>query len=110
MVEAVESGVADRVVPNYALGFDEPGLWFLQYLPIHELLILDRRITDLEPVYTLSPRLELLDLTVAPDVRVGLTELPNLRDLGPNWAQVADTLSAARGLPTPLRHGEVRGR
>lgn len=53
MVQAVESGVADRVVLNYALGYDEPDLYFLQYLPIRELVILDRRITDLAPVHTL---------------------------------------------------------
>lgn len=68
MVQAVETGVADRVVLNYALGYDEPDLYFLQYLPIRELVILDRRITDLRPVYTLAPTLERLDVEVAPGV------------------------------------------
>ena len=82
MVEAVESGVADRVVLNHALGFEEPDLRFLEHLPIRELVVLDRRISDLAPVYTLASRLERLDLTVHPDVRVDLTELPRLRRLG----------------------------
>jgi hypothetical protein len=98
MLVALESGVADRLVLNYALGFDEPDLRFLEYLPIRELVILDRRITDLTPVYTLAPKLELLHLTVDPSVHLDLTELPNLHDLRANWRQVADTISAARGL------------
>ena len=98
MVDAVESGVADRVVLNYALGYDERDLYFLQYLPIRELVVLDRRITDLTPVYTLAPRLELLDLTVDPDVRVDVAELPHLRELSATWVQVEGTIAAGRQL------------
>jgi hypothetical protein len=98
MVEAVETGVADRVVLNHALGYDEPDLYFLQYLPIRELVILDRRISDLGPVYTLASRLERLDVEIAPEVPIDLTELPNLRDLGARWSQVATTIGAARSL------------
>ena len=96
MVEAVESGVADRVVLNHALGFEEPDLRFLEHLPIRELVVLDRRISDLAPVYTLASRLERLDLTVHPDVRVDLTELPRLRRLGATWGQVEATIDAGR--------------
>lgn len=98
MASAVESGVADRVVLNHALGYDEPDLHFLDYLPVRELVILDRRITDLSPVYTLAPRLERLDVEVAPGVRIDLTELPNLRDLACYWSQVSDTIGAGRSL------------
>ena len=98
MTHAVESGIADRVVLNYALGYDEPDLRFLEYLPIRELVILDRRITDLTPVYTLAPKLELLHLTTDPDLRLDLTELTNLRHLRADWDQVADTIHAAHHL------------
>jgi hypothetical protein len=99
MVRAVDSGVADRVVLDYALGYNEPDLSFLRHLPIRELVILDRRITDLTPVHTLAAKLELLHLTVDPTVRVDLTALPNLRDLQTNWTQVTETVSA---------HGRLR--
>lgn len=98
MVQAVETGVADRVVLNYALGYDEPDLYFLQYLPIRELVILDRRITDLAPVYTLASKLERLDVEIAPGVAIDLSELPNLRDLGATWSQVSATIGAGRSL------------
>lgn len=95
MAEAVESGVADRVVLNHALGFEEPDLRFLEHLPVRELKVLDRRITDLSPVYTLAPRLERLDVEVAPGVPLDLTELPRLHELGAYWSQVSATVAAA---------------
>ncbi len=98
METAVRTGVADRVVCNYALGFDEPDLRFLEYLPIKQLVVLDPRITDLAPIYTLAASLELLHLTVDPDVTVDLGALPRLTDFSAGWTQAADTLSAARGL------------
>jgi hypothetical protein len=98
MAHAVESGVADRVVLNYALGYDERDLCFLQHLPIRELVILDRRITDLAPVYTLAPKLERLDVEVAPGVLIDLSELPNLRDLAASWSQVSATIGAGTSL------------
>lgn len=98
MAEAVRTGVADRVVLNHALGFEERDLHFLEYLPIRELVVLDRRITDLAPVYTLAPRLELLHLTVDPGVRVDVAELPLLHDLSATWAQVEGTIGAGQQL------------
>jgi hypothetical protein len=98
MVQAVQTGVADRVVLNHAMGFEEPDLHFLEYLPVRELVVLDRRIADIRPVYTLAPKLELLHLTVDPGVRVDVAELPRLRDLSATWAQVEGTLAAGHQL------------
>ena len=98
MTHAVVSGVADRVVCNYALGFDEPDLRFLEYLPVKQVVILDPRITDIDPIYTLAPTLELLHLTVSPEVVLDLTALPRLSDLSAAWTQAADTIAAARRL------------
>ena len=98
MADAVESGVADRVVLNHALGFEEPDLRFLEHLPVRELVVLDRRISDLAPVYTLAPRLELLHLTVDAGVRVDVAELPRLHDLSATWAQVEATIGAGQQL------------
>lgn len=95
METAIQTGVADRVVCNYALGFDEPDLRFLQHLPITQLVVLDPRINDLEPLYTLAPTLQLLHLTVDPHASIDLGELPQLRDLSAPWTQVADTVTTA---------------
>ncbi len=101
MEAAVESGLADRVILNYALGFDERDLHFLQYLPIRELVILDPRINDVGPIYTLAPKLEVLNLaTIDPSVTVDLSLLPNLRDLSASWSQVKQTIETSTHLHT----------
>lgn len=91
-------GRAHRLVLNYAHGFNEPTLDFLRGLPIRELEIIDRRLTNLEPIYSLAPTLESLDVTTKPDLKIRLTELPKLRSLGAAWAQVRDTISQVSGL------------
>lgn len=88
-----EEGRAHRLVLNYALGFNEPNLDFLRGLPIRELEIIDRRLTNLEPIYTLAPTLESLHMTADPNLKIRVTELPNLRRLGASWDQVRDTIS-----------------
>lgn len=98
METAIRSGVADRVVCNYALGFDEPDLRFLAHLPIRQLVILDPRITDLSPIYTLAPTLELLHVTVDPHLSIDLAAFSRLMDLAATWTQVADTISQATQL------------
>ena len=98
MADAVTSGVADRVVLNHALGFEEPDLRFLEGLAVRELVVLDRRIADLGPVATLAPTLELLHLTVDPGVRLDVAGLPRLRDLAAPWDQVEATIASGSGL------------
>ena len=51
---AFGTGRAQRLVLNYALGFDEPSLDFLTGLPIRELVVTDRRLRDLSPVHSLG--------------------------------------------------------
>jgi Leucine-rich repeat (LRR) protein len=93
-----EEGHAHRLVLNYALGFNEPTLEFLRGLPIRELEIIDRRLTALEPIYSLAPTLESLHVTTHPDLKIRLTELPKLRSIGASWAQIRDTISEVTGL------------
>lgn len=50
---------AHRLVLNYALRFNEPTLDFLRGLPIRELEVIARRLTTLEPIYSLAPTLEI---------------------------------------------------
>ena len=93
-----EKGRAHRLVLNYALGFNEPTLDFLRGLPIRELEIIDRRLTNLEPIYSLAPTLESLHVTTHPDLTIRLTELPKLHSLVASWAQVSDTIGQVSGL------------
>ncbi|WP_077490457.1 hypothetical protein [Sinomonas mesophila] len=94
----IEEGRAHRLVLNYALGFNEPTLEFVRGLPIRELVILDRRLTDLEPIYSLAPTLESLEVTTHPKLKIRLTELPGLHRLGAAWAQVQDTIGQTAGI------------
>jgi len=93
----VEAGDVDRLVLNRALGFTEPDLGLLAGLPLRQLVILARDVTDLAPVHTLGPTLELLHLTASPDARVDLRELTRVSDLAADWPQVK-TIDAAAGL------------
>lgn len=93
-----EEGRAHRLVLNYALGFNEPSLDFLRGLPIRELEIIDRRLTNLEPIYSLAPTLESLHVTTRPDLAIRLTEFPKLGSLGAFWAQVRHTIGQVSGL------------
>ena len=93
-----EEGRARRLVLNYALGFNEPNLDFLRGLPIRDLEILDRRVDTLEPIYSLAPTLESLNVTTHPDLAIRLNELPKLRDLGASWSQVRDSIGQVSGL------------
>lgn len=93
-----EEGRAHRLVLNYALGFNEPTLDFLRGLPIRELEIIDRRLTNLEPIHSLAPTLESLHVTTHPDLKIRLTELPKIRSLGASWAQIGETIGLASGL------------
>lgn len=96
--KAVESGEVDRLVLNYALGFEELDLEFLRGLPLRQLVILDRRLSNLDPVYSLAPTLELLHLTTGPSLVVDVSRLPELRDLDVDWPQVQNSVGAATRL------------
>lgn len=85
----------DRLVLNYALGFEEVHLEFLRNLPLRELVILDRRLTDLDPVYSLADTLEVLHLTTAPSLRLDVQRLPRVRNLAVDWAQISEAMAAS---------------
>jgi hypothetical protein len=70
---------------NYAHGFCEPSLDFLDAWPIRRLHVLDRSLVDLEPIARLSETLEELWVQAAPGVSLDLGELPRLRSLAGEW-------------------------
>lgn len=98
VAELVVSGEVDRVVLNYALGFAERDLDFLRGLPVRQLVILDRRLTSLEPVHALSGSLELLHLTTDPALGIDLSQFTRLRELSADWQQIRSTVSSAASL------------
>lgn len=94
----IESGEADRLVLNYAHGFNEPDLEFLRGLPVRQLDIVDRRLTSLTPISELGDTLELLHVTSDPALSIDLTRLPRLTDLSADWQQVGATIESAANL------------
>jgi hypothetical protein len=84
---------------NYAHGFHERTLDFLEPWPIRRLQLLARTITDVEPIYRLAGSLEDLRLTCAPAGNIDLALLPRLHSMwAENWSQVRDTVSQAAQL------------
>lgn len=81
----VERGEVEGLTLNYALGFSEPNIDFLDAWPIRHLSILDRGLTDLEPVGRLRETLEDLSVQAAPEAVLDLGEAPRLRALAGEW-------------------------
>ncbi|TXK17718.1 hypothetical protein [Homoserinibacter sp. GY 40078] len=96
--EAVWGGRVDRLVLNYALGFGETSLAFLEGMPLRELVVIDRRLTDLTPIYSLGSTLRGLSVVTNPGLRIDLDRLPALRRLSAAWTQVSATIDAAVGI------------
>jgi len=90
-------GNADGLVLNYAKGFRERDLRFIEGLPLRRLDILARTHSDLTPIYTLSSTLEELSLQTAP-TPVDLSRLPSVVRVGATWSQVEATIHSLPGL------------
>ena len=97
----VQTGQVDRIVVNQALGFVGGNIDFLAGLPVRQLVVVLRGLTDVTALYQLADTLELLHLTVAPHTMIDLAPLPHLKDLAADWQQVADTISTATRLTSP---------
>jgi hypothetical protein len=99
--DKIERALVDAAVTgldlNYARGYRERDLEFLDDWPVRRLHVLDRRLTDLGPVSRLSA-LEELRVETAPTAPIHLGELPGLTRLAADWTQIGETLPAASGL------------
>jgi hypothetical protein len=101
--EVLERGEADGLVLNYARGFSERHLDFLDDgLRVRRLDVLDRQITDLAPIQRLAESLEDLSIQAAPDAELDLGELPHLRSVAGEWALIGGTLSAVDELQSVI--------
>jgi hypothetical protein len=90
---ALLSGSADGLTLNYARGYRERSLDFLQGWPVRRLAILARTIKDLAPVYRFASTLEALSIETSPEASLDLRELPLLTRLGADWEQVRETIA-----------------
>jgi hypothetical protein len=84
-------GDIDGLVLNYARGFEESDLEFLDSWPIRRLELLDRSQVDLEPLSRLDA-LEELSIQVAPNAHLDLSWFPRLRSVASDWTLLRETL------------------
>jgi hypothetical protein len=92
-------GEADGLILNYARGFRERSLDFLQDWPLRRLTIMARTLGDLEPIYRLGGTLEYLSLSVSDTAALDLARLPRLKHLScENWSQLEPTIAACPSL------------
>ncbi|GAB3248312.1 hypothetical protein GCM10027425_04680 [Alteromonas gracilis] len=89
---AVTSGAIDTLVLNQGLGFDEPGLQFLEGLPLRSITVIDRRVDDLRPLYGLASSLKALTLVTAPTLSLDLGRFRRLRQVSADWGQIRETV------------------
>jgi Leucine-rich repeat (LRR) protein len=92
---ALDSGRADGLNLNYALGFKDTDLAFIRPWPLKRLAILARTVKDLTPVHRLSATLETMSIQSAPSATLDAGAFPELLSLGAAWGQVRSTLADA---------------
>lgn len=98
MFQSIECGQADGLVLNYARGFREKDLRFIEGLPIRRLNLLAREMTDLSPIYSLADRLQVLLVQASPTSIIELERLPLLQTLSAGWSQVQGSILYASQL------------
>jgi hypothetical protein len=92
--EAMSRGVADGLTLNYARGFSGSDLEFLEAgLGVRRLKVLDRAITDLEPIARLAPTLEELSVQASERAELDFATLPHVRSVAGEWRLIGPTLN-----------------
>lgn len=101
--EVLVQGEADGLVLNYARGFCESNLGFLDASwGVRRLNILDRGLTDLEPVGRLADSLQALSVQAAPSAELDLGALPHLRSVAGEWGLLRGTLGRVERLQSVI--------
>jgi internalin A len=95
---ALEGADVDALELNYARGFFEPDLEFLEAWPVRQLMLLDRKQTDLSPISRLGGTLEELSVQAAPGAVISAGDFPALTGLSAYWDAVHETISEAKDL------------
>jgi hypothetical protein len=92
IADILAARVVDGLTLNYARGFVEPDLDFLQAWPVRRLDVLDRALEDLAPIGRLGPSLESLSIEAAPRAALDLALVPHLRELAAWWSAIEETI------------------
>ena len=95
------AGVVDGLTLNYARGFAESDLDFLDAWPVKRLDVLDRTLTDLTPIARLGASLESLSIQAASRAEIDLRPLAvqsSLTKLILKVAPLLETLDGAEDL------------
>jgi hypothetical protein len=91
-------GRAEGLDLNYAKGFKDTNLTFIEDWPLRRLTILARTVKDLAPVSRLAATLEVLSVQTAPTAVLDLSAFPALTGLVAQWGQVRSSIGGAQGL------------
>lgn len=93
-----ESGAVDGLDLNYAKGFKDTNLQFIQDWPLKSVRVLARTVKDVSPLYRLSGTLESVSLQTSPSATVDLSRLPGLNSLSAQWVQIRESIRVLPGL------------
>lgn len=97
--ESLRRGEGDGLVLNYARGFSDHNLEFLDDAwGLRRLDVLDRAIEDLTPIGRLARSLEDLSVQAAPPAELDLSLVPRLRVVRAEWALIGRTLNELEDL------------
>ena len=88
----LESGSVSGLDLNYAKGFENSDLEFVDAWSVTRVSVLARTVTNIEPLYRL-PSLVSLSLSTGPKCRLDLRRMPKLTTLSTDWALVGDSIS-----------------
>ena len=91
-VQLLASGSVDGLDLNYAKGFKDTDLEFIEAWPITRLSVLARTANNIEPLYRL-PDLVSLSLNTGPKCRLDLRRMPKVVSLSADWALVSESIS-----------------
>ena len=80
---------------NYARGFREQPIDFLEGLSIRKLNLLAQSVNDLTPVYSLASSSQELRVQSYPHAVLQLERLPRLRTLAASWHQIQGSIMFA---------------
>ena len=94
---ALEQSDVSGLELNYARGFREKDLSFIDHWPVRRLLVLDRRLADLSPLLRLQS-LEELRLDTERGATLDVAAFPSLTAIAAEWPQIQDTAPHAIGL------------
>jgi hypothetical protein len=92
------SGRVDELLLNYAWGFKEPDLAFIQKWPIKGIRVLARWLKDLTPIHRLGSTLEALGFQAAARADIDLGSLPQLTELSADWPAATTSFSTLENL------------